>query len=128
MTLVFAAGAFFLLLTGCGLNAANSGAPIFCAAHASPLPQPSRLQAALPAERTPSGNNAQSVLFRTDLRRNGMLLIGLPALTPLWLVPQPCFSRMDALHQEKSDVEMTCDPAVPSSSGVAQLRAPDPSL
>jgi hypothetical protein len=38
------------------------------------------------------------------------------------------FARTDALRQEKSDVNITCDQAVPSSSGVAHWRAPDRSL
>jgi hypothetical protein len=38
------------------------------------------------------------------------------------------FARMDALRQEKSDVDMTFDQAVPSSGGVAHFCAPDPSL
>ena len=93
------------------------------------LAQPSRLRAAFPVEHIPSRNYANSVLFRTDDSRTGMLFVGLPASTPLWLVPAAMFfALMDALRQENLDVDMTCDQAVPPASRVAHLRAPDPSL
>src|SRR5271155_4488154 len=73
------------------------------------------------------GNNPNSVLFRTDASGVRMLSIALPVSTPLWLVPTAIFARaLDALCQEKSDMHMTRDQGVPSSSAIAHLRTSAP--